>query len=95
MRTGNLRRQVSSTKISFARRVPTRDSCLAHIPLYPEERACHAPTPEQILRFFYLPARTTLFDEDHETRVFDLARLPPSFRGCICIALSSMLQDGE
>ena len=46
-------------------------SGLAHIPLYPEERACHAPTAEQILRLFSLPARTTLVEEHCEVRVFD------------------------
>jgi len=46
-------------------------SGLAHIPLYPEERACHAPTAEQILRLFSLPARTTLVEENREVRVFD------------------------
>ena len=44
---------------------------LAHIPLYPEERACHAPTAEQIFRLFSLPTRTTLFEDDRAVQVFD------------------------
>ena len=44
---------------------------LAHLPLYPEERACHAPTAERIFRLFSLPARTTLLEDDHEVQVFD------------------------
>lgn len=44
---------------------------LADLPLYPEERACHAPTAEQIFRLFSLPARTTLLHAGREVRVFD------------------------
>ena len=44
---------------------------VADLPLYPEERACHAPTAEQIFRLFSLPARTTLVEENREVRVFD------------------------
>ena len=44
---------------------------LYDLPLYPEERACHAPTAEQIFRLFSLPARSTLLDAGRELRVFD------------------------
>ena len=44
---------------------------LADIPLYPEERACHAPTAEQIFRLFSLPARITLLEAGREVQVFD------------------------
>jgi transposase len=44
---------------------------LSALPLYPEERACHAPTAEQIFRLFSLPARSTLLDDGREVRVFD------------------------
>lgn len=44
---------------------------LANLPLYPEERACHAPTAEQIFRLFSLLARSTLLDDGREVRVFD------------------------
>ena len=52
------------------RRGMTR-AALSDLPLYPEERACHAPTAEQIFRLFSLPARSTLLDAGHEVRVFD------------------------
>ncbi len=44
---------------------------LPDIPLYPEERACHAPTAEQVFRLFSLPARSTLLNAGHAVRVFD------------------------
>lgn len=44
---------------------------LTHLPLYPEERICRAPTAEQIFRLFSLSARTTLLEAGRQVRVFD------------------------
>ncbi len=44
---------------------------LADIPLYPEERANHRPTAEQILKLFSLVERHTLTDNGYEVQLFE------------------------
>jgi transposase len=42
------------------------------LPLYPEQRQCTRPTPEQILRMFSLAARHKLIEGAHTVQVFDV-----------------------
>jgi transposase len=41
------------------------------LPLYPEQRACHRPTAQQILRLFSHTERYVLFDEACQIQVFE------------------------
>ena len=44
---------------------------LDHLPLYPEERATHNPTAEQIFKLFSLVQRHTLTEDGNEVRTFE------------------------
>jgi transposase len=44
---------------------------LQELPLYPEQRCCHRPTTEQVLRLFGHTERHTLFSEGHRVKVFE------------------------
>lgn len=44
---------------------------IQELPLYPEERMCHQPTTEQVLRLFSLAQRHALLQEGQTIRVFD------------------------
>jgi len=44
---------------------------IAHIPLYPEDRANRRPTADQILRLFSLIERHTLLENGQEVQLFE------------------------
>jgi hypothetical protein len=52
------------------RRRMQRES-IAQLPIYPEERACHRPTTEQILRLFAPLERHRLYRNERLLEVFD------------------------
>ena len=44
---------------------------LAHLPLYPEERATHNPTAEQVFKLFSLTQRHTLIKDGEPVHTFE------------------------
>jgi transposase len=44
---------------------------LENLPLYPEERATHRPTAEQILRLYALVERHRLWEDDRQVQLFE------------------------
>jgi transposase len=44
---------------------------IQELPLYPEQRRCHRPTTEQVLRLFSHTERHTLLSEGHTVQVFE------------------------
>jgi transposase len=52
-------------------RLAMRRDGLTELPLYPEQRDCHRPTTEQVLRLFSLAQRHRLTQAGHTVQLFD------------------------